>query len=270
MKRIVAGLAVAAGAALVAPVPVHAAAKVDPVKALREQFEGGKGVEVASLTKMAIPGGPSTTVRESGVIEFGGSAPVASDLTSERSYNSAYLGKLNKDQRERAEAERGPVRTISVNSASYVSRAPYPDELPVGKSWVRYEEVPGRSGLVDVLEPATLKALVSAASSNRDGVIKGTITTAKLAAASPSARRQFGRGGSAKIAYTVWLDASGLVERVVAAASPSRYDVTYEARFRSWGHSVSIFAPSQNDVVRRSAFDNGGLDQMTLNVEGVN
>lgn len=263
MKRIVVSLALALGAVPATAAPAQAAPAKDPVDALKAQYAGRTGVQVTTVRKMTFPKDRTLTLHETGAARFGASGPVAWSLTANRQYNDAFLAGLKEQDRTALEEDRGPVRTVWVRRTKYVAGENFPGRMPENKTWARSSEplLVLDGPLLDVFEPRTLKTLLADAASSRDGVVKGSITTTKLVSLSPSAAEQYGprgrfkNGRKATIDYTLWLDANGLVKRLLATTSLPYYDfsvkISSDTHYRGWGEKAAIYAPPAYEVIDR-------------------
>jgi hypothetical protein len=165
-------------------------------------------------------------------------------------------------EKEQAALDQAPMRVISSGYDDYVSGPLVDDALPKGTSWVRYRysNLPASDPLLDALDPATLKTLMTHRTSWHDGVLKGSIKTDKLAKGSPSfAASSFGgpsrSGRVGTVSYTLRLSPAGLVERVSAKAVLPFYDesmwVESETRYSAWGRQVTVLLPLEGDVIDR-------------------
>ncbi|GAA2390903.1 hypothetical protein [Nonomuraea africana] len=257
MKRIIIGLALTTGVALVGAAPAQAAPKADPVKALKAQFTPGKGVTFSSVVRMGGSGETLITTRENGTIGFDKSGPAASDITFKMQLDPTLKALLEEEDQASFAVLAKPTRTISVKGKTYVSGSMVAQVLPEGKTWVRYTGAAstnrGEGAFLDVFEPATLKTLVAGASSYRNGVAKGTISTAKLRSVSRTFRSGGDSIGAKKITWALWINAKGQVTRVSAKmAVPMRgvtLEMTQDSRFSGWGAKVAISAPPSAQVV---------------------
>ncbi|GAA5070212.1 hypothetical protein HNP84_001698 [Thermocatellispora tengchongensis] len=273
MRRLAAGLALILGAALAVSAPAQAVSRPDPVKTLAAQYAPGKGVGISIVTSLRLkPHKPvkkakdadiTVMIREKGVLAFGPRGLVASDLTQSAGVAKADRHKLSKQARELLDTR--PGRAIHVDGMGYSSEPPYPYEFPVGKSWLR--DSYGRPGPIlltlNALEPRTLKTLLDGASSHRDGVARGTITTTKLVRVSPSGVDTYGSGrsrygGVGKITYTIRFDSRGLVERVgtkvILPSDEFSFVLDSQIRYTGWGGQVTVYAPPAEEVMDREDF----------------
>ncbi|WP_043618989.1 hypothetical protein [Nonomuraea candida] len=261
MKRTIVGVAVVAGMVQLTAAPAQAAASsTDPVKALKAELTSGRAVNLTATAKVTYAGGRVVTSAIDGTIGLGSRGPVASDLGQTVQYNEKLLREMKKAAPKETEGlQAGPVRLISSGGVSYVS-GPVVDEtlMPHGASWVRYPGVklPPSNLMVEVLDPATLKTLVAHRTSWKDGILKGAIKPAKLAAASaPFAERYGTRFKTGTISYTLWFGDKGLVRRVAVKAtlpvSKSTVRVESDTRFAGWGREVTVNLPLRGDAIDR-------------------
>ncbi|MBB6346634.1 hypothetical protein ACWGH8_28605 [Nonomuraea muscovyensis] len=261
MKRTIVGVAVAVGLAQLTAAPAHAAPKLDPVNALKAELGQGKAVNFRSTAKVTYGRGLSATSDVEGTIGFGPRGAAASDVAHTLRYSEDMLRQMRKQRPEETEALReGPIQAISTRGVSYVS-GPLVDEalLSSGADWVRYRraDLPPSNLLLDVLDPATLKTLLSHRTSVRDGAVKGSVKPAKLAAVSSAFASRFGTrfGRRGTVSYTLRLGPTGLVERVSAKAVLPYADATVgvesDTRFAAWGREATVNLPLEGDVVDR-------------------
>ncbi|WP_214322634.1 hypothetical protein [Nonomuraea sediminis] len=253
MKRTIVGVAVVASVLPLSATPAQATPRIDPVKALKTELRPGKAVNVVSSVKMDIGHGLSISSSMDGTIGFGPQGEIASDLSQTLHYSK----KLNRG--DAAALEQQPIRIISSGYDDYVSGPLVDDALPKGTSWVRYRhtDLPSSNLLLEVLEPATLKALLTHRTSWRDGILKGTIKTDNLAKVSPAFVSHFGRrsksGRVGKVSYVLHLSPTGLVERLSVKAVLPAYDssvrIESDTRFSDWGRQVTVLLPMNGDVI---------------------
>ncbi|MCK2212777.1 hypothetical protein MF672_003045 [Actinomadura sp. ATCC 31491] len=272
MKRTLLGVAVVAGAVQFAAVaPAQAAPKVDPVKVLASELARGKGVNVQATAKVTYAAGQYISSSLDGTVEFDQRGARAADTSQNLRYSKDLLARMMKVSPQETEAlQESPVRVLSSGTTSYVSGAVVGDALPEGTSWVRYggTDVPSGSLLLDVFEPATLKALMDHRSSWSGGVVKGTIRPGGLAKASDSFVARFGKQwkkNSGKISYALHLSPGGLVERVsvkgVLPYDKGSVTVESETRYTEWGRDTTVLLPLQGDVIDRSQVEDEVPDQ---------
>ncbi|MFF0574013.1 hypothetical protein [Streptosporangium saharense] len=272
MRRTTAVLTGAAVAALAIPLLVAAPANArstaaDPVAALKGQFRAGHGVKITERAKLVGDGGNPRTVygRVRGVLEFGPSGVVASDLTSSFELPASE---------GRAPEPFAPSRTVTVKGTSYTQGGVYAGALPEGKKWLRGRDdalamVNPAQKLFDPLEPATLRAALARATPARPGgtldgtrtvVRSGSLTLGELYRISPTARAVLGSKPSAKsaplrVSWRLYLGADQLPRRVVSSYVQSirgltSVDVTYlnDTEYGGWGVRSAIKAPPAAEV----------------------
>ncbi|MFF4625222.1 hypothetical protein [Nonomuraea jabiensis] len=262
MKRAIIGVAVVAGVVQLTAAPAQAAPKTDPVKALKAELAAGRAVNVQSTAKVTYTRSLVVTSGLEGTIGFDRRGAAASDVAQTLQYSKALLRSVKKSKPEEVEAlQQGPIRMISTRDVSYVSGPIVDPALPQGTSWVRYggAGLPPGNLVLNVLEPATLKTLLSHRASWRDGVLKGSIKATKLAAVSPSFVSRFGTrsrsGRDGKITYTLRFGRGGLVERLSAKAvlpyGDGSMTVESSTRYSDWGREATVLLPLQGDVLDR-------------------
>lgn len=276
MRRTIAALTGATVAALLAPTlmtvaPASAQAapsvKADPVSALKRQFKAHRGVKLAENTKIIGEGKKYRAIftRRAGVLEFGRSGLVASDLTTKFTLPSED-GELK--------GLFAPSRTVSVKGVSYTSGGTFSDSMPEGKKWLR---TPGDTGplvsavqqIISTVEPGTLKATLAHTGARRPGgtwdgtrttVHSGTITLGELFKASPSVRAMLGgkpsgRSATLPVSWKIYIGSDQLVRRVVTSYTESTRglnstELTYvnDTRYTGWGTRVTVKAPPAGQV----------------------
>nr|WP_157554473.1 hypothetical protein [Herbidospora sakaeratensis] len=260
MKRVMAVTLVAAGALVVPAQP--AAAKVDPIRALTAQFVTGKGVKLKTVLQVRPKGGKGSVTQELGAIQFGPKGPIAADLNEKTRYDKGFFDDADNDERGVRKSLEAPGRVISLPKFTYVQGPRAGQGLPEGKYWVRKRPLPPVPGgvIVNVFEPNTVKTLIAKAASTRGGVVRGTTTSAKMAALSPVFRKQFGPGGKSEsgqistIAYAFTLSKEGLVTRLsvtmrMPVGGGTVVDYTSETRLYNWGTKVAVVAPRAEAVI---------------------
>ncbi|GAA3471690.1 hypothetical protein [Nonomuraea roseola] len=267
MRKILVGLALTTGVALIAAPAAQAAPKADPVKSLKAQYVPGKGVKTSSTIRMSISGDPVITARESGVTAFGKSGVTATDRTTKFHLDPVIVAALEdeEDGQSLKDLVRTPTRVISVKQWSYLSGGLVASTLPEGKTWVRTPNAGDSLGgpKVDLFASGTLKTLLASASSYRNGVAKGTIKVSQLPG------RPFGAKAGQKVSWTLWIDAKGLVSRFATKLSVpvgrgETMDFTADERFTGWGSKVTVTAPPAADWI-----DSKDLDQELPDVPGM-
>ncbi|MFI6505326.1 hypothetical protein [Nonomuraea typhae] len=238
MKKILTGAAITLAAAVAMTAPAQAAPK-DPVAALKKQFVAGHGVRVSETVKLESDGQKSTA-RTTGVLAFGKSGVVASDLR--------LKGK--------GVAGLGASRTISVKGHTYLQGGIFGEDLPEGKKWVRYPTAGasqlGVNQLIDVFQPKVLKAVLAKAKPGKGDVYRGTITMKDLSKLSGPAVS--GKFGKVKIDYLVDLDSRGLVSRVSSTVVMDfgllgTIKSTADSRYTAWGARITVKAPPKDEWI---------------------
>ncbi|MER7207168.1 hypothetical protein ABT340_08830 [Streptosporangium sp. NPDC000239] len=271
MRRTTAVLTGAALTALAFPLlmaaPPANALAADPVAALKGRFKAGHGVRIVERAKLVGDGGNPRTVygRVKGVLEFGPSGVVASDLTSSF--------ELPAEEGTPSEPF-APSRTVTVKGVSYTQGGVYAGSLPEGKKWLRSRDdvlsmTNPAQRLFNPLEPATLRAALAHAGPGRPGgtldgtrtvVRSGSFTLGELYRISPSARAVLGAKPSAKsaplkVSWRLYLGADQLPRRAVSSYVQSvrgltSVDVTYlnDTQYGGWGLRSALKAPPAAEV----------------------
>lgn len=270
MKRLIAGIAAATITTSLIAAPAasaQATAPADPVKALKSRIAPGKGVRFTDVATLVSFTGKTPFLRRTGSFQYGKTDVVASDVTTSRSTDkdlgpgpSFILDMLSK-----------PERTIRVGTTSYYSGGPWAPSK--GKTWVGQPNglSAGFTGwygqLVNVAEPATLKALLSKGR-KAGNTYSGTISFGALNRISPWMRHSkltpmSGEAKKAVLRFTLTLGPDRLPQRLVtvypkATHFDDRGDVedkrfSVETRYTGWGSRPSIKAPAANtvDLVKR-------------------
>ncbi|MER5622778.1 hypothetical protein ABT061_17235 [Streptosporangium sp. NPDC002544] len=268
MKRVIAGVAVATVTTFVAATPVQAAA-ADPVKALKSQFVAGKGVKFTDVVTLVEFAGNTPYLKRTGSFQFGRTGIVASDVSAKRTTDdpgipSGIVWSLGR-----------PERTIRIGTTSYYSGGPWAPSK--GKTWIKHPNGmnAGFSGwygqLVNVAEPATLKALIT--KGKRTGrTYSGTISFGALEKISPwlrnvSLNRLSGNSKAAVLRFRLTLGSDQLPQRLitvypgsthVSAAVGEDRQLSVETRYTGWGSRVTVKAPPASKV------DNMGKREPTV------
>ncbi|WP_157556388.1 hypothetical protein [Herbidospora yilanensis] len=270
MKRVMAVTMVIASA-LVVPAQPAAAAKVDPIRALKAQFVAGTGVKLKTVQQVRVKGGKGSVTQEMGTIQFGPKGATASDLNEKTRYDKGYFADADKDERDVRKSFEAPGRVISLPKATYVQGPRAGQGLPEGKYWVRKRPLPPVPGgiIINVFEPNTVETLIAKAESVRGGVVKGSTTSAKMAALSPVFRKRFGAGGKSgsgqisTIKYTFSLNSEGLITRLsvkmrMPVGGGKVVDYTSDTRLYNWGAKVSVVPPRAEAVIDEKDLKSGG------------
>ncbi|MFF5212257.1 hypothetical protein [Streptosporangium sp. NPDC000396] len=260
MKQMIAGIAAATIITSVVATPVQAAASADPVKVLKSQFAAGKGVKFTDVATLVEFAGNRSFLKRTGSFQFGRAGIVASDVSA----------KLTTDETSEIPATlpwilNRPERTIRIGTTSYYTGGPWAP--PKGKSWIKHPHGmnAGFSGwygqLVNVAEPATLKALIT--KGKRTGrTYTGTISFGALEKISPWLRNTSLTGLStddkaAVLRFRLTLGSDQLPQRLVtvypgrthvSAAVGEDRQLSVETRYTGWGGRVTIKTPPASEV----------------------
>ncbi|WP_329089161.1 MULTISPECIES: hypothetical protein [unclassified Streptosporangium] len=258
MKRVIACIAVATVTTSVAVSPVQAAA-ADPVTVLKSRFAVGKGVKFTDVTTLLDFTGNTSFLRRTGSFQFGRAGIVASDTSAKRTADGAEIPLgvswiVDK-----------PERTIRIGTTSYYSGGVWAP--PKGKTWIKHPHGmnAGFSGwysqLVNVAEPATLKALIT--KGKRTGrTYSGAISFGALEKISPwmrnvSLTRLSGESKTAVLRFRLTLGSDQLPQRLVtvypgsthvSAAVGEDRQLSVETRYTGWGSRVTVKAPPASKV----------------------
>ncbi|MEU1721647.1 hypothetical protein ACNF49_52845 [Actinomadura sp. ATCC 39365] len=242
MKRIIAGLALASAAALVTATPAQAA-PADPAKALKKQYVAGHGVRFTETSRSSMDGKSTGATKTSGVLEFGKSGIVASDVRNHATGKDDVYASLM------------PSRIITLGKHVYAQGGLYSEGLPEGKKWVRYPDTGLRistsNQMLDVFEPKVLQALVSHAASTKGGIYRGSVTVKELGKIYGQSVNK--KVAKVKVSYLLAVNSKGLVTRVVSDWTLD-YGIlgtshsTTETRFTGWGVKVKVKAPPADQV----------------------
>ncbi|GII66458.1 hypothetical protein Skr01_65430 [Sphaerisporangium krabiense] len=256
MRRLIALTAtalVAPALALAASATAHAAPKpatTSPLDALRQQLAKRTTVRIDERTDLRL-GRAALRYRETGVVRFGTSGPDASD-TKVRVSN----GK---------ETQSG--RLIAIGGKVYYKSSPFDEALPAGKTWVRTPGLPRNPLLLDVLQPQTLKALITHTKSRTPGgvvggtrttLLRGSITLGELAKAAPSGTIPVLLDDKEKdtaLPWKLWVGGDQLPRRFASdlalgqKSSLAGLRVVVDARYTAWGGKVTIQAPPADQVI---------------------
>ncbi|MEU1386409.1 MULTISPECIES: hypothetical protein [unclassified Nonomuraea] len=242
MKRIIAGLALASAAALVTATPAQAA-PADPAKALKKQYVAGHGVRFTETSRSSMDGKSTGAMKTSGLLEFGKSGIVASDVRNHATGKDDVYASLM------------PSRIITLGKHVYAQGGLYSEGLPEGKKWVRYPDTGLRistsNQMLDVFEPQVLKALVSHAASTKGGIYRGSVTVKELGKIYGQSVNK--KVAKVKVSYLLAVNSKGLVTRVVSDWTLD-YGIlgtshsTTETRFTGWGAKVKVKAPPADQV----------------------
>ncbi|MEU4829593.1 hypothetical protein [Streptosporangium sp. NPDC023615] len=257
MKRVIAGISMAAAVTVVAAAPAQAA-PADPVKALRSQFVAGKGMKFTDFSTMTSDGRKSPYLRRTGSFQFGKTGIVASDISSTGIEADGGAGSTGMF---------APARTIRIGTTSYSSGGSDREKMPKGKSW--HKDPDGMTGgvggwfgqLVNVAEPATVATLLKGA--RRAGSsYSGKVTFGRLAKVSPWFRASLPLRSSDKtvVTFKLTVNRGGLPQRLTTSHPMTGiFDsegwegrtITVDTRFTGWGTKVSIKAPPASKVTTK-------------------
>ncbi|MEV4377885.1 hypothetical protein [Streptosporangium sp. NPDC049644] len=258
MKQAIAGVAAAMVTTLVAATPVQAAA-ADPVRALKSQFVAGKGVKFTDVVTLVDFAGNTPYLKRTGSFQFGRSGIVASDVSAKRATDDPGIPSGIVRSLDR------PERTIRIGTTSYYSGGPWAPSK--GRTWLKHPNGmnAGFSGwycqLVNVAEPATLKALIT--KGKRTGrTYSGTISFGALEKISPwlqnvSLTRLSKNTKPAVLRFRLTLGSDQLPRRLitvypgsthVSAAVGEDRQLSVETRYTGWGSRVTVKAPPASKV----------------------
>ncbi|GLW05513.1 hypothetical protein Misp01_06430 [Microtetraspora sp. NBRC 13810] len=281
MKRWITALAVAVAAPALAAVPALPASAVataaapaastaapDPAAVLKSRLAGRQGVR---FTETNASTGPLAGIKyqSHGVLEFAKGSLRAVDVTS---------GVGAKDET--------PARYIISEGKAYLRSGLFAEFLPEGKHWIAPKrdsllssaiiDVRTTSGLVDVFEPATVRKLVTSATTKRpsstiDGtrttLYQGTTALGDLYAVSPTLRKALGKkpvGESAvlKVTWRLWLGKDQLPRRVwsswtekTVGLRTDRRTSTSDLRISGWNSKITVKAPPAAQVISEEELD---------------
>ncbi|MGC5013717.1 hypothetical protein ACLQ2R_23390 [Streptosporangium sp. DT93] len=272
MKRYIAGLACAATAVLSAPAlasTAHAQA-ADPITALKSQFKSGRGVTFTDTIKTRRQQKTTVLGKRIGELQFDTSGVVASDYTTSLRFKEGDLAFLTETSGgEKTQADKQfekllagmavPERVIRIKKKAYISGGMFSQFMPADKSWLQYPgDTHGATGslgqLVNVAEPATLKALLAHATVKRTSTYTGKITYGELYKISPWFRAGAGVGAratlpphlrKAKIDWKLVLDGRGLPATLTASYGSG---ATIHTAYGNWGAPVTITAPPADQI----------------------
>lgn len=263
MKRLIAGVAIAAAAAFLTAAPAQAAAAAaapaNPVKALQKQFVTGKGMKFTERTTLISGSLRDILVRRSGSFMFGKSGIAASDITGK--FN-IQLSDLPEDAPPILTAMATPERTIRIGRTVYISGGVFSALMPEGETWWKSTTGPagGFTGVygqpINVAEPKTLAAVLKTAKPGAGRTLSGSIAYGELYKVSPWLRASSMNKPSAKsakllVSWRLTLNGKSLAERLVTtfpgkvldSSASSKESVSIDSRYTGWGSTVSITAP---------------------------
>ncbi|MFF5204871.1 hypothetical protein [Streptosporangium sp. NPDC000396] len=271
-----------AAAVLTVSVPaaaVPAAAQAgppDPVRVLTSQLRPERGVQISEVARTVFDKTP-TMFRANGRLQLGPSGPVAFDATWQQV----------PDPKTRREVESGVDRSLAsrmydpyditvVQGSIYVSGSIYDGALPEGKTWVRAElprefkvnpvtisHLASRQA-INVFEPTVLKTLLKGSTGKPVSggfLYQGTVNYAELYKVYKSiyadalrGRRADGKElGKRKIAWRLWTDGEGRLQRLVSTETTGRRELSMtssiDTRYTGWGSQVVVVAPPADQVI---------------------
>ncbi|MER7128303.1 hypothetical protein [Streptosporangium saharense] len=262
MRRLAIAVAASATAIVVAgggQAQAQAAPVPSPVKSVKAQLVPGRGVLISETARATYTGIKGTfSVKTMGSVGFGRAGNTDYDLVSRNQISPEARKLFSEKDLERL---RVTVHTIKVGRHTYVSGL-RPDRE--GEDWLRFggnvtwgEKGQRGSQLLDVLDPAVLRKLITKAVSPRPGEYQGTITTRELYGA-----RTWGLDVR-KLSYRLFVNADQLPVRLVTESSQkttvvlregdkpvrrTEHDVV-DTRYHAWGTRVTITAPSESEAV---------------------
>ncbi|MBB2909562.1 hypothetical protein FHS43_000808 [Streptosporangium becharense] len=280
MKRHIAGLACAATAVLSATAfapAAHASAQAaDPITALNKQLTAGHGVRFVDTTKMQGTQGGMVLAKRTGTFQFGASGISASDQTTKLRIKASDLAPLGTGDEEADKMIAGlakPERVIRVRNTSYISGGLFGEFMPEGKTWLQYPGVTlgvnGQVGqLVNVAEPATLRALLARATVKRPTSYAGKITFGELYRVSPWFRASLmqkpsGKAAKTSVNWKLSVGADQLSTRLVTSypaaglGMPGSETLTVDTRYSGWGSKVTITAPPADQIAKPGELGDG-------------
>jgi hypothetical protein len=228
--------------------PAIARVSVDPVSALKAQFATNRGVTIVerSITKGVV------AARVRTLAQFGRSGVIASDQT--------FMTLSYGDEPQH-------MRRIFVGGREYTQGNFFNEaapRLPEDKQWLLVKgkarpEV-GFLQLVNVLEPGTLNLLLTSASSVRrdrgERLYAGVVAIGDIRKVSPLLKDIFAgtdRYNKAKMNWRLWINAKGLVSRLVTwqEEDSSSSPVKIDTRFSGWRSGVKVEAPPAAEVATK-------------------
>ncbi len=256
-------VAVTASLAVTAAVTPASAgtATFGPADALRHQIVEGRGVTMSEVTTNIREDGERTAFRKKIRAEFGKGTVAALDVL---------------DVADDRVPKPAP-RFITIDGRTFCQGWLCP--APEGKSWVVLSESKKirpflESGGIDLVRPATLKAVLATAEaknaggvydSTRTTIYQGTLTLGELYKISPAYRDQYsftGKGPKGKeakreVSWRIWLGKDQLVRRVWTTRTgplgtdngAKRWKTTItDARLTGWGAKMDIAIPSDEET----------------------
>lgn len=276
MKRYIAGVACAATAVLTAPAltsAAYAAQPGDPVTALKSQIRSGHGVKFADITKMSdSSGNRKIFAQRKGAFQFGTSGIAASDQTGKLRFTKRELDALTGGSEEEPSkwltGLAKPERVIRIGNVTYISGGIFGEYIPEDKSWLRLPTpslgaIGPMSQVVNVAEPATLKALLAHATQSA-GSYRGKITFGELYRVSPWFRAATmapptGRDKKTVVSWSLSVDANRLAKRLTTTypLGAGGTKLTVETDYSGWGSPVTVKAPPAGEVAKPGDLQDG-------------
>jgi hypothetical protein len=288
MRRLTAGLACVAAAALIAPATASTAhatskpAQPNPITALGGRLAAGTGVTYRSTTRVNDTAVATTTA----AFRLNRSGVAAGDLTTRLSVKPAALG-------ENAALAVRPERTITIGDRTYLNSASFrkqlasshpsivpengpkvallDDPLPADRPWIetRNGPVTGTLGLfgqlINPTEPATLRTLLAQRPAKRQEkrtkttIYRGAVTIGELHRVSPWLRdtllvKPDARLARTKVDWELHVGPDGLPRRILSAWQPSALGLgkqrfVVDSRF-AWGANVRVTPPDADRVLQ--------------------
>lgn len=242
-------------------VPAEAAARPDPVAALKRKLDGHGGVRESTVFRsFSGPKKDRVTSRAKTVFEFGGGEIVASDL--------------------RFSSSLGDSRSIAFPHSVYNWEPQHPDYLPAGKSWIvsttKKNDLFISCGQIRLSDPAVLRHVLATTAVKRPaGVYDGTRTTlyegsttiGALYKLDPSVwvdsiKKPTGQYASYRklpVKWRLWLGRDQLVRRCQTRydepdgfwGAEDRHVVITDERFSGWHDPIDVKPPPAELVATR-------------------
>ncbi|WP_169983942.1 hypothetical protein [Microbispora sp. H10836] len=255
MKRLVASMAIVVLSVLGVVAPAHAV--TDPVAILKKHLVPDHGVRISIAWKMD-QGGAAIKFRHAGDLGFDASGVVTFDLAGQAKVE-------NKAKDIFVGTNEGPTRSIAIGNETYSTGA-YDHLLPDGKAWARIVSPKGtvaarRYSLLNVLDPATLKAVLATAKTKAPGMeldgVKTTLYTGVITVrqASPGTKMS-AREGAQRIGWRLWIGSDGLIRRQMTTTTKriqigrraAKELLSEDIHYSAWGSDVIITAPPAEEV----------------------
>ncbi|MDF5751335.1 hypothetical protein [Spongiactinospora sp. TRM90649] len=273
------------------PLPASPVDPTGPVAALRRQFADRGSVRIAEITTNAVNGAAVARVRTESTIGFGENGPYSTQVT----FTSDTPG-------TNAMAAPGRNWPIITDDSYYpdASAARYDDGFYPEAGAPRFDDVyypnagtprygeagapaVAMSGPVQVLEPATLRALLLTSYTGRqpseilDGqqttVMSGTISMSELHRVSEGFRRAYtAYEPETRVHWRLWLGRDDLPRRLTTTWSridtvDARMTTVNDARFSAWGRRLNTEADAEAAAKILATIPT--LEQLTSQVRGI-